>query len=271
MPEFGKTRNLVLALLGVLFIGLSVWSYVQETYRILFISWISFVSLSLPLVFGNLFSDNPVVLVWTYGVSSGAMVLSAVIFMLPQVSGQLGMIGLGAGIVLGYGIHTISHNTSHKFEEILSGRREIVSLTLHTIFAGTAIGLVYSQSPEISVILGVAIVSHKFPAGFSVIRKLDSEKLILYPSILFGVFCLGSFVAVPILPSNLSSLIFGLGAGVFIHMAMDFLPECERGDIYAVVDESEEEHRILDRLRYHALGSVIFGSLVVVLLWAIVI
>lgn len=260
----------ILGLLGVSFLVLSVVSYMRGSYRILFISWLSLFSMGLPMFSTQNFSDNPVRLVWAYGLSSGAMILSAVIFMFPEISGQVGLIGLGLGVVLGYGVHTISHNTSHQFEEVLSGKREIISLTLHTIFAGIALGLIYSQSPNVSVVLGVAIVSHKFPAGFSVVRRMESNWLILFPAIIFGVVCLGSFFVIPMLSGTAASLIFGIAAGVFIHMAMDFLPECDRGDIYEVVEESEEEHHVLDHLRYHALGSVVVGSAVVIGLWAIV-
>lgn len=263
--------KLVLVSLGILFLALSVVSYMRGSYRILFISWFSLLSMGLPMFTTQDFSANPVRLVWAYGLSSGAMILSAVIFMFPEISGQLGLIGLGIGVVLGYGVHTISHNTSHWFEELLSGKRELISLTIHTVFAGVALGLIYSQSPEVSVVLGIAIVSHKFPAGFSVVRRMERNWLVLYPAIIFGVVCLSSFFVIPMLSGNASSLIFGIAAGVFIHMAMDFLPECERGDIYEVVEESESEHEVLDRLRYHALASVIVGSVIVIGLWAVVV
>lgn len=260
----------VLVLLGAAFLALSIISYTRGAYKILFISWVSLLSMGLPMFSTRTFSGNPTGLVWAYGVSSGAMILSAVIFMFPQVSGQIGLVGLGLGVVLGYAIHTIGHNTSHWFEKLLSGKQELVSLTLHTVFAGIALGLIYAQSPEVSVVLGIAIISHKFPAGFSVVRRLNSNWLILYPAVIFGVICLSSFFVVPVLTGDASSFIFGIAAGVFIHMAMDFLPECDRGEIYEVVETSEEsveEHKILDRLRYHALVSVIVGAVIVVGLW----
>lgn len=265
-----RSSKLILLGFGVLFSVLSILSYTRGAYRILFISWFSLVSMGLPVFSTYDFSQNPLQLVWAYGVSSGAMILSAVIFMFPELSGQLGLVGLGVGIVLGYGVHTISHNTSHWFEEMLSGKREIVSLTLHTVFAGFALGLIYSQSATVSVVLGIAIVSHKFPAGFSVVRRIEHNWWVLYPAVIFGVVCLSSFFVVPMLSGSTSELIFGVAAGVFIHLAMDFLPECESGDIYEVVDSSENEHEVLDRLRYHAFASVIVGSGIVIGLWVLI-
>ena len=75
--------------------------------------------------------------------------------------------------------------------------------------------------------------------------------------------------------ATVNGLVFGFAAGVFLHMAMDFLPRCEiGGDIYEAAalagdGEGDEAHRRLDRLRRHAAASTALGGLIVFGLWAV--
>jgi ZIP family zinc transporter len=258
----------------ILLIVLSIITIIEGSggEKVLFISWISFFSMISPIITKDIFNENAKYLVWAYGISSGSMIISAALFMLPGAFRNLpkaGGIGIGIGILVGYSIHTISHNTSHRLEKFLHGKKSVISLTLHTVFAGLALGIIYSQTPSISAILGISIVSHKLPASFSTVRELENKRLVVIPSVLFGISCLISFLFIPELSELYITLIFGIGAGVFIHMAMDFLPECERGDIYDIVSQTEEEHEIIDRLRYHAMASVAVGGIIVLILWLI--
>jgi len=66
------------------------------------------------------------------------------------------------------------------------------------------------------------------------------------------------------------ALVFGFAAGVFLHVAMDFLPECEAGSEVAQAlgrSDPHDVHAALDRLRLHAVGSTALGALAVAVAW----
>jgi len=69
----------------------------------------------------------------------------------------------------------------------------------------------------------------------------------------------------------MQAAVFGFGAGVFLHVAMDFLPECETGtEVGEVAQLSENAHALLDRLRVHAVVSTALGAVAVFLAWLVV-
>jgi ZIP family zinc transporter len=64
--------------------------------------------------------------------------------------------------------------------------------------------------------------------------------------------------------------VFGFATGVFLHVAMDFLPRCELGsEIHEALAIEDDAHALLDQLRLHAVGSTLVGGLVVVLAWGV--
>jgi ZIP family zinc transporter len=73
--------------------------------------------------------------------------------------------------------------------------------------------------------------------------------------------------------SMLRGLLFGVAAGVFLHVAVDLLPECTAGSETCPVDPSGDGtgHRQLDRFRLHAAASAAFGATAVVLAWALLV
>jgi len=72
---------------------------------------------------------------------------------------------------------------------------------------------------------------------------------------------------VPAVPA-LNAAVFGFAAGVFLHIAMDFLPSCEvGGEVDEVCGLSEHSHELLDALRIHAVGSTAIGGLAVFVAW----
>jgi ZIP family zinc transporter len=64
----------------------------------------------------------------------------------------------------------------------------------------------------------------------------------------------------------INAVVFGFAAGIFLHIAMDFLPECETGGEHA----HGVAHARLDRLRTHAVASTAAGAGVVALAWLLV-
>ncbi|HLR77032.1 MAG TPA: hypothetical protein VK106_05185, partial [Balneolaceae bacterium] len=65
--------------------------------------------------------------------------------------------------------------------------------------------------------------------------------------------------------------IFGIATGIFFHVAMDFLPECEIGGIIHRQSQLDShEHHRLDRYRKWAILNIFIGGGIVYLLWLII-
>jgi ZIP family zinc transporter len=80
-----------------------------------------------------------------------------------------------------------------------------------------------------------------------------------------------SAVAIPAADA-IRGVVFGFAAGVFLHVAMDFLPRCELGsEIHDLLTVKGDAHALLDRLRIHAVASTALGGLVVFLTWTLVV
>jgi ZIP family zinc transporter len=65
---------------------------------------------------------------------------------------------------------------------------------------------------------------------------------------------------------TVNALVFGFAAGIFLHVAMDFLPHCATGsDVHDAVTRAghDHDHDRLDRLRLQAALSTIVGGLAV--------
>jgi ZIP family zinc transporter len=212
-------------------------------------------------------------LVWAYGLASGAMIGSACAFLLPTAilpSSNIGGFAVAFGVLTAFMFHTIGHQLTHTnelFDDVT------ITLTAHALFAGAVIGVIYSVMPSIGPLLGLAIVSHKSPAGYSVAkRRLQQNKsihILTVPAMGVGLTALPvSLFEISISPI-LQSIIFGFATGLFIHIALDFLPRCEVGsDIYTFVNKLDADtHELLDTLRWHAVSSTSFGFLIVLLIW----
>jgi len=241
--------------------------------KLVVISWVAFGAMAGGAIVGARTSGrHPRRLVWGYGLASGAMVASAAAFLVPQAIGQdprLGGFGIAAGILVGYNAHTVGHRLSHLDLPMDTTATELAA---HALSAGLIIGIVYGQMPDIGLLLGLAIVSHKGPAGYAAARRLaldgKSAVPLLLPAAGVGLTALPvAMVALPSAPA-FNAVVFGFASGVFLHVAMDFLPSCEvGGEIDQVAGVTETSHELLDRLRVQSLLSTTLGAVAVAVAW----
>jgi ZIP family zinc transporter len=267
----------------LLLLGLSALAVTSGVWKVLVVAWVAFAAMSAGAVLGaRTEGTDPYRLVWGYGLASGAMVVSASMFLLPQaisigasapsVAPQVGGIGVALGLVVGYSAHVLGHRLTH-----LDVGTDLTTaqIAAHALAAGAIIGVVYGSMPSLGLLLGLAIVSHKGPAGYAAARRLHrsgrSSMSLLLPAAGVGITAIPTaVVALPDVPA-LNAVVFGFAAGIFLHVAMDFLPNCEAGsEIDQVCSLHEESHELLDELRTHAVGSTVLGGAVVVVAWLFV-
>ncbi|WP_253738436.1 ZIP family metal transporter [Halohasta salina] len=255
--------------------GLAVLSalaaIVGVTWKLLAISWVAFAAMAVgaPLGARSARRQRPLEAVWGYGLASGAMVTSAALFLVPQALGQhgrFGSLGIAVGFLAGYVGHTLGHRLTHLD---LPVDHTAAALTVHALAAGAIIGAIYTAMPSLTSVLGVALVSHKAPAGYAAARRLAddgrSTVALLLPAAAVGLIALPvgmtGFDPSPVV----RGLLFGVAAGVFLHVAVDLLPECSAGSESCPVDG--EDHHRRDSLRSHAAISSVLGAVAVVGAW----
>ena len=258
----------VLALVVLTGLGLSAGEV-----KVAGIAWVAFLAMAVAAPLGGETGRGSTgVLVWGYGLASGAMVTSAAVFLVPQAIGQhpqYGGFGVALGLLVGFAAHTISHELAHLDLPI---DRTVAELSAHALAAGAIIGIIYGNMPELGPTLGLAIVSHKAPAGYAAANRLARRDrdwtALLVPATGVGLTALtASMIQLPASPA-VRGVVFGFSAGVFLHVAMDFLPRCELGsDIHDILKLHGEAHELLDRLRVHAVASTALGGLAVFLAW----
>ena len=260
----------------LLLVALSVAAVATETtggVKLAGISWIAFLAMAVAVPLGARTGDRSAGgLVWGYGLAAGAMVTSAAVFLVPQAIAQhprWGGFGIAFGLLAGFASHTIGHRLAHMDLPI---DRTVAELTAHAVSAGAIIGIVYGNMPELGVLLGLAIVSHKGPAGYAAARRLAdagrNPSVLLVPATGVGIAGIASSsIALPA-AGPVRGIVFGFAAGVFLHVAMDFLPRCEIGsEVHELLSVSGDAHALLDRLRLHAVASTSIGGLGVLLAW----
>ncbi len=246
--------------------------------KVLGIAWVAFLAMALAIPLGVRASRRQHArrLVWGYGLASGAMVTSAAVFLVPGAVGhhpEFGGFGVALGVVAGYSAHTVGHRLTHvdaPFEDTA------LRLAAHALAAGGIIGIVYAAMPALGPLLGLAIVSHKGPAGYAAAHRLSNEGRPVWPLLVpaagVGITAIpAALLAVPADPV-VNAVVFGFAAGIFLHVAMDFLPRCEvGGEVYELAAvESPADHGLLDRLRLHAVTSTALGAAAVFVAWLLV-
>jgi len=245
-------------------------------WKLVAVSWTAFAAMAVgaPLGARAVRSSHPLEPVWGYGLASGAMVTSAALFLIPQALGQhgrLGSLGIAVGFLGGYAGHTVGHRFTHLD---LPVDRTTAELTVHALSAGAIIGAIYTAMPSLTSVLGVALVSPKAPAGYAAARRLaergQSVVTLLLPAAAVGIVALPVGIAGLSPESGPRGLLFGIAAGVFLHVAVDLLPECTTGSETCPVDAADHDadgHRFRDRLRRHAVLSSILGGVAVAAAW----
>ena len=258
-------------------IGLSALAVANGAWKLLGISWVAYVAMAVGAPLGSRAQhERPGVLVWGYGLASGAMITSAAVFLVPQaVVGQhpqFGGFGIALGLLIGFASHTLGHRLAHMNLPI---DRTAAELSAHAFAAGLVIGVVYGNMPELGPLLGLAIVSHKGPAAYAAAARMGGNgrnwTVLLLPAAGVGISAIvASLVALPTSPA-IRGVVFGFAAGVFLHVAMDFLPRCEIGsDVHDALSTHGDAHALLDRLRTQAVASTTLGGLVVFAAWLVV-
>ncbi|MFB6089552.1 MAG: ZIP family metal transporter [Halobellus sp.] len=268
----GLLATLVLAGLSVLAVAVDI----PNGEKLVGISWVAFLAMALAAPLGaRTRAESAGALVWGYGLAAGAMVTSAAVFLVPQAIGQhpqWGGFGIAFGLLAGFASHTIGHRLAHMDLPI---DRTVAELTAHAFSAGAIIGIIYGNMPELGALLGLAIVSHKGPAGYAAARRLTNAgrnaSILLLPAT--GVGIAGIVASMVALPASgaVRGLVFGFAAGVFLHVALDFFPRCEIGsEVHSMLSVSGDAHTVLDRLRVHAVASTSIGGLVVLAAWLVI-
>jgi ZIP family zinc transporter len=256
--------------LSAVAVSLSLW-------KLLGIVWVAYGAMILGawLGHGTAREVESTRLVWGYGISSGAMLTSACLFLVPSAIDHhraVGGLGVAIGLIAGFVLHTAGHQLTHRPDSLLD--RAVTELTIHSLAAGVIIGALYAAMPSLGTLLGFAIVSHKAPAGFAAAQRLGhrqrSPHVVMLPAASLGLSALSVGALGLSVGPIWSASIFGFASGVFLHVAIDFMPRCEiGGEIYDLSDMDEDAHAHLDRLRYHAIASTTIGSAVVVATWSL--
>jgi ZIP family zinc transporter len=272
MPQVGRLGLAVTAA----FVVATGYAATAGGWKLLGIAWVAYLAMALGGALGaRTGGADAGLLVWGYGLASGAMVTSAAVFLVPQAIDhhiQFGGFGIALGLLFGFAGHTVGHRLAHIDLPI---QRTVAELTAHSVTAGLIIGIVYGNMPELGATLGLAIVSHKGPAGYAAATRLVVDKrdwtALLLPAAGVGLAAvLASVVQLPAVPA-FRGVVFGFAAGVFLHVAMDFLPRCELGsEIHDHLSVDGDAHALLDRLRTQAVASTLLGGLAVFTAWVLV-
>lgn len=270
-------RSDVVGLLAVAtFVAVSGYAVSVERWRLLGIGWVAFLAMAGAAALGSYTSSRHAgSMVWGYGLASGAMITSAAVFLLPTAIGhhpQYGGFGVALGVVVGFASHTIGHRLSHRD---LPLDDTVAQLSAHAISAGVILGVVYGNMRTLGWLLGLSIVSHKGPAGYAAANRLARNGKPILPILVpaVGVGVVAIVVSAIELPASAAfrGIVFGFATGVFVHVAMDFLPRCELGsEIHEALSTEGDHHAVLDRLRVHAVISTVVGFLAVFVAWLVI-
>lgn len=243
-----------------------------EGFKVVAIGWTAFAATMIGGLAATRDIESASAIVWSYGLSGGAAFASVLFFVLPQaleLSGKMGATGIVAGFLTGLSMHTLSHEISHGHK----GLNTLWSVSIHSAAAGLVIGLIYQQLPTVSILLGIAIVSHKMPAGYMIADRLKRDgkqywNAILIPATGVAVAALLSYNFPLQLGQGFKALFFGFSTGIFLHVALDFIPDPEpESHLRKLLHEGEDPvHEEMDDIRVHSVLSTITGAAVIVAL-----
>lgn len=259
----------------VLLVLLTVYTLFKDLsgLKVVTVAWTAFFA----MIIGTFFSFRELKsrksVIWAYGISGGAAFASILYFVLPkslEMSTQFGVTGVLIGFLSGLILHVVTHELEHEAGEALT---DLVSVTAHASAAGFIIGQIYSDLPTISIVLGISIVSHKLPAGFIISDKFgkglkQALKFIALPASILGSMALIVYNLSISMPTDFQALFFGFSAGIFLHVALDFIPEPEPESHLRKLlsDEEDPLHHKLDEVKFHCVASTVAGAGIVTVL-----
>lgn len=271
MNKFETAGLISTALLGLLSVFTVLTS--PSGLKVTVIGLTAFLAMILGTVLNLRGLENTKSVIWAYGLSGGAALASILYFIVPKSMGlstEFGVTGVLAGFLFGLVLHVITHEIEHEAGEALS---DLISVTVHAVAAGSIIGQIYSDMPTISIILGISIVSHKLPAGYIISDKLNRSlketfMFMALPASILGTLALTVFNLSISMPVNYQALFLGFSAGIFLHVALDFIPEPEpESHLRKLLSEEEDPlHHKLDEIKFHCVASTVMGAGIVAIL-----
>lgn len=215
-------------------LGLMAAAGVAGLWKLLVISAFSGGSMIAGIGLGLLRHASDRALNWAMGISAGLMLTSSSAFLLPTAIArgypQLGGFGVAAGLTSGYALRRVAdrvHSPRASLDDV------VLRLVLHTFSAGIVIGVIYSALPGVGLLLGMTIVAHKGPAGYAAARRMRvagrSVVPLLIPAGGVGIPAIALGLAGITLSGQANAVVFGIAAGVFLDIAVGFLPAREAG------------------------------------------
>lgn len=218
---------IVSGLTALAWAALVVLGITQEAWKPVQISVMACVTMLVGTALaGRDVAERPALLI-ADGLGAGVMVTTACVFLLPEAT-EFGAIpagfGLAAGLAAGIGVIQRARMAGGLWH---GWAPSVVALSVHALAEGVVIGVIYTRLPEISLLLGIAIIAHKLPAGYAAGQELHAtsqpKTAVLVPA------CMTGIAAIPIAcfmsPSrwDASALFLGLSTGIFLTVALDFL------------------------------------------------
>nr|WP_179536764.1 ZIP family metal transporter [Actinopolyspora biskrensis] len=259
-PRNGE-RAVAVGVLSV-FVGVCVAAETAGLGKLLIIAVVSCLAMVAGAALALRRIVNSSTLTWAYGLAAGAMVASACAFLLPTAierDATLGGFGIAAGVLAGFTVHLAGAGFGPR-TALLDDY--VVRLTVHSVAAGFVIGAIYASMPNIGLLLGLSIISHKGPAGYAAALSLHRSGRSIVPVILpacgIGIAAIAvGLLGWPLSPT-VTAPVFGVAAGLFLHVALDFLAHLEKSRAAGS-----------PLLAAHATTSALAGAATVVCAWAI--
>lgn len=176
------------------------------------------------------------------GFAAGAVIGVAFFDLLPESielgEGMFELHALTSIAVLGFVLYLILDRflVFHSHDEEAIGKTKgtlgVTGILLHSFLDGAAVGLAFQVSPEASLIVGVAVLTHRFSDGINtvsiILKNGGGRKMVVYflsaisISPVLGIL---SSLAIP-LPEKILSPMLAIFAGIFLYIgASDLLPE----------------------------------------------
>lgn len=204
------------------------------------------------------FTENFINLQRTTGIASGILIASALLIVIPEgfhIAGEevgIGIITGGAvlagflfmlileGTGIGHAVHEEHHDHthSHGHEHIHHPENPIlaiIGLTIHAATDGLVIGAAASSaSNEVTMLVLIAVLSHKFPTSFSVgafsLHERNDRKLAFRDVLIFSLATPLMIIIAFTMMQDIEVFILGLmmlfSGGTFLYVAtVDVLPD----------------------------------------------